>query len=143
MRSALALSCALAVRPAAASDATIWTVGEPDGRPAGFALAPDGFRDFLARDFGYEDKFYLVGHSDPATDFPYVLPGPADTWGGTWPTSGWRTHEVNILFGLDGQPEGDCLLTDRMPGSGSMIPMTRLLPAAVTASRSRPSIRFR
>ena len=110
MRSALALSCALAVRTAAASDATIWTVGEPDGRPAGFALAPDGFRDFLARDFGYEDKFYLVGHSDPATDFPYVLPGPADTWGGTWPTSGWRTHEVNILFGLDGQPEGDCLL---------------------------------
>lgn len=74
MRSALALSCALAVRTAAASDATIWTVGEPDGRPAGFALAPDGFRDFLARDFGYEDKFYLVGHSGPATDFPYVLP---------------------------------------------------------------------
>ena len=110
MRSALALSCVLAVRTAAASDATIWTVGEPDGRPAGFTLAPDGFRDFLARDFGYEDKFYLVGHSDPATDFPYVLPGPADTWGGTWPTSGWRTHEVNILFGLDGQPEGDCLL---------------------------------
>ena len=110
MRSALALSCALAVRTAAASDATIWTVGEPDGRPAGFALAPDGFRDFLARDFGYEDKFYLVGHSDPATDFPYVLPGPADTWGGTWPTSRYRTNEVNIIIKLDGQPEGDCLL---------------------------------
>ena len=110
MRPAFVLSCALAVRTAAASDATIWTVGEPDGRPDGFALAPDGFRDFLARDFGYEDKFYLVGHSDPSTDFPYVLPGPADTWGGTWPTSGWRTHEVNILFGLDEQPDDDCLL---------------------------------
>lgn len=86
--------------------------GGRTGRPSptGSPLAPDGFRDFLARDFGYEDKFYLVGHSDPSTDFPYVLPGPADTWGGTWPTSGWRTHEVNILFGLDEQPDDDCLL---------------------------------
>ena len=88
----------------------IWSIGEADHSPAEFALAPDGFRDFLARDFGYEDKFFLVGHSDPAADFPYVLPGPTDTWGGTWPTSGWRTHQVTILFGLDRTPEGDCSL---------------------------------
>ena len=153
MRPAFVLSCALAVRTAAASDATIWTVGEPDGRPDGFALAPDGFRDFLARDFGYEDKFYLVGHSDPSTDFPYVLPGPADTWGGTWPTSGWRTHEVNILFGLDEQPDDDCLLAvDLADYAKRFPPLVKVSvngqdawfrPAAVTASRSRLSIRFR
>lgn len=58
---------------------TVWAIGERDGRPEGFALAPDRFRDFIARDFGYEDKYYLIGHSAPANDFPYVLPGPADT----------------------------------------------------------------
>lgn len=36
--------------------------------------------------------------------FPYVLPGPADSWGGTGGTSGWRTHEDNILFALKKKP---------------------------------------
>ena len=27
-----------------------------------------------------------------------------DTWGGTWPTSGWRTNQVNILFGIQNVP---------------------------------------
>lgn len=46
------------------------------GRPVGveFALAPDRFRDFLANDFGYEDKYFLVGHSVPAADFPTSCP---------------------------------------------------------------------
>lgn len=88
----------------------IWSIGNADRSPAEFALAPDGFREFLARDFGYEDKFFLVGHSDPAVDLPYVLPGPTDTWGGTWPTSGWRTHQVTILFGLDAAPAEACTL---------------------------------
>jgi len=33
-----------------------------------------------------------------------VLPGPADSWGGTGGTSGWRTHEDNILFALKKKP---------------------------------------
>ena len=82
----------------------IWAIGEKDGTPSGFALAPDGYRDFIENDFGYEDKFFLAGKSDPSEDFPYALPGPVDTWGGTWPTSGWRTHCVTILFGLDRVP---------------------------------------
>ena len=82
----------------------IWSIGTPDGSAAEFALAPDGYRKFLAKDFGYEDKYFLIGVSDPSADFPYVLPGPTDTWGGTWPTSGWRTHQVTILFDLDKKP---------------------------------------
>ncbi len=65
-----------------------------------FALAPNGFKKFVGNDFGYEDKYFLVGYSKEKKDFPYVIPGPADTWGGTWPTAGWRTNQVNILFGL-------------------------------------------
>lgn len=41
------------------------------------------------------------------SDFPYVLPGPDDTWGGTWGTAGWRTHDVNILFKLDEVKRGN------------------------------------
>lgn len=84
----------------------VWKIGECDSLPSGFALAPDGFRKFVGNDFGYEDKYFLVGHSAEAEDFPYVLPGPADTWGGTWWTSGWRTHQVNVLFGLKAVSEG-------------------------------------
>ena len=75
---------------AAANGHTVWNIGEADRRADGFALAPAGFRDFIANDFGYEDKFFLVGWSSPDRDFPYTLPGPADTWGGTWSTAGCR-----------------------------------------------------
>lgn len=34
-----------------------------------------------------------------------MLPGPDDTWGGTWSTSGWRTHDANILFGIKKLPK--------------------------------------
>jgi predicted alpha-1,2-mannosidase len=94
---------------------TIWSIGKADNSSAEFALGPKDFRQFLSKDFGYEDKFYLIGFSDIKKDFPYVLPGPADTWGGTWPTSGWRTHQTNILFGLDKQPTGnECKLVIKL-----------------------------
>jgi hypothetical protein len=83
---------------------TIWSIGKPDHSANEFALAPNGFKDFVGHDFGYEDKFYLVGFSKERNDFPYVLPGPVDTWGGTWPTAGWRTNQVNILFGVKKLP---------------------------------------
>ena len=82
----------------------VWSIGSVNNASDDLALGPKNFKQFLANDFGYEDKFYVVGHSDAKKDFPYVIPGPTDTWGGTWPTSGWRTHEVNVLFGLDKIP---------------------------------------
>ena len=82
----------------------VWSIGAVNNSSEEFALAPKDFRNFLANDFGYEDKFYLINYSNPKKDFPYVLPGPTDTWGGTWTTSGWRTHQANILFGLENAP---------------------------------------
>lgn len=105
----------------------VWSVGIADRSAAEFALAPDRFRDFLEADFGYEDKFYLIGHSVPATDFPYVLPGPVDTWGGTWNTAGWRTHQVNILFGLSEKPTGDCkLVIDLADHAKHFLPLVKV-----------------
>lgn len=126
--SGIAACLALAASAAAPAETTLWSIGEADGTAAGFALAPDGFRDFLANDFGYEDKFFLVGRSETDRDFPYVLPGPADTWGGTWPTSGWRTHEVNILFGLDEAPaEGEyALVIDLADYAKKFLPLVKV-----------------
>lgn len=82
----------------------IWKIGNEDNSGGDLALGPSDYKEFLSRDFGFEDRYFLIGHSEAKVDFPYVLPGPDDTWGGTWGTSGWRTHEVNILFGLDTLP---------------------------------------
>ena len=83
----------------------IWQIGKADNSASEFALGPSGYKKFLSKDFGYEDRYFLIGYSKADEDFPYVLPGPNDVWGGTWRTSGWRTHSTNILFGLDRMPE--------------------------------------
>lgn len=77
---ALALCCTVVTN--VYSSETIWNIGELDGRADEFALAPDRFKEFLSRDFGYEDKYFVVGQSSIKKDFPYILPGPVDTWGG-------------------------------------------------------------
>ena len=82
----------------------LWQLGEADNKADEFALGPSAYGKFLSRDFGFEDRFFLVGFSDIRNDFPYVFPGPADSWGGTGGTSGWRTHEINILFGINEIP---------------------------------------
>jgi predicted alpha-1,2-mannosidase len=84
-----------------AQELSVWEIGVKDNSSADLALGPSEYKKFLANDFGYEDRYYLIGKSVPGKDFPYVIPGPDDTWGGTWSTSGWRTHEINILFGID------------------------------------------
>lgn len=84
---------------------TIWNIGVADNSPNELALAPNGYKDFLANDFGFEDRYFLIGNDTPEQSFPYVLPGPADEWGGTWSTAGWRTHDINILFGIDRLPD--------------------------------------
>lgn len=89
----------------------IWKIGNSDNKASEFALGPSDYKHFLAKDFGYEDRYFLINHSVESKDFPYVLPGPDDGWGGTGGTSGWRTHEINILFNLEKIPsEGEWTL---------------------------------
>lgn len=103
----------------------LWQIGERDHSADEFALAPDGFADFLRHDFGFEDRYFLVGRSDPGEDFPYILPGPVDEWGGTWGTAGWRTHQINILFSLSNvSGRGVCTLNIALADShpdGSLV----------------------
>jgi predicted alpha-1,2-mannosidase len=90
-----------------ARESIVWQIGESDNSAAEFALAPNEYTRFIEKDFGWEDRYYLVGTSDPKTDWPYVLPGTSDRWAGTWGTSGWRSHTLNILFGIEQLPDED------------------------------------
>jgi len=80
---------------------TLWQIGKADKSDAEFALAPSGYPHFLEKDFGWEDGYFLIGKSNPETDWPYALPGPQDSWGGTAPNAGLHAPELNILFGID------------------------------------------
>jgi len=63
----------------AAESQLLWQIGKPDHANAEFALAPGGYAQFK------NDAFFIVGQSDPKHDWPYVQPGPADTWAGSRP----------------------------------------------------------
>ncbi|KOH42907.1 GH92 family glycosyl hydrolase [Sunxiuqinia dokdonensis] len=87
-----------------AQENLIWQIGESDNSASEFALAPDGYEAYIANDFGWEDTYYLIGTSDEKADWPYIVPGTSDTWGGTWGTSGWRSSTLTILFGVEQMP---------------------------------------
>src|SRR3982751_6212348 len=80
------------------SQKTLWQIGNEDNGDTEFALAPSGFDSFLSRDFGWEDGYYLIGNSETKKDWPYILPGPQDEWGGSTTLAGWHAASANILF---------------------------------------------
>jgi hypothetical protein len=81
----------------------LWAIGQPDGDNAEFALAPAGFDQFR------EDGAFFVGESEPARDWPYVQPGPADVWAGS------HRHTFSVVFGLQAAPPaGDARLQVRL-----------------------------
>src|SRR5690606_23545670 len=84
-----------------AQEAAIWALGKADQSSQEFALSPQGFNDFLAHDDGYEDNLFEGGQSLHNQDLPYVVPGPANGWGGTGGASGIRTYFLNRFYPLD------------------------------------------
>lgn len=84
----------------AAEDAPwLWQIGQPDNSNGEFALAPAGSAQFK------QDAFFVIGRSDAKRDWPYVHPGPQDSWAGE------RQHTFSILFGLKTPPtKGLCRL---------------------------------
>jgi len=91
---------------------SLWQIGEKNHSAAELALGPDGFRAFE------RDAFYVVGESMPAEDWPYVHPGPSDTWAGA------REHTFTILFGLKDTPSGKGRLAVGLLDTHSVRPPT-------------------
>jgi len=108
---------------------TIWKIGESDDSPKGMALAPDQYKKFVANDFGYEDRFFLIGQSDIQKDWPYILPGPANGWGGTGNTAGIRSHFLTILFEIQKKPVSGHwqLLVDILDTDSLKAPFVKIL----------------
>ncbi len=75
----------------------VFQIGAPDGDYREFAIAGDYAA--YAKRFP-DDVNFVVGQSDPAKDWPYVLPGPADAWAGN------RPHTFVIYFQLPQPPTG-------------------------------------
>ncbi len=96
---AIAATLCIAAAPPASASEVLWEIGKPDDSAAEYALGPRDYTQFK------EDGFFVVGWSDPARDWPYVHPGPADGW------AGGRAHTYTIVFALDALPEeGLCRL---------------------------------
>ncbi len=90
----------------------LWNIGVADSSSSEFALAPDGFESFVPEGFGGDHRYYVVGESSPKKDFPYVLPGPKDGFGGYGYWSGLALNTLPIYFELDKLPQtGNCTLT--------------------------------
>ena len=119
-----ALGCLLAASVAANADEpanTRWQIGRADHSGAEFALAPTNYGSFL-ESFGSPDHAYYIGLSKPATDWPYILPGPLDGWGGSSGNGRWdQMNTLPVCFTLDQAPSaGQCALVvdlcDTRPG---------------------------
>ncbi len=106
-----------------------WEIGRADNSCADMALAPTGYNHFLSNDFGWEDKYYLIGFSNPKKDWPYVLPGPKDSWAGSGSLASIRTQVLNILFGIVQLPVNDSsFFTVNILGyNGSLPPLVKIL----------------
>lgn len=106
----------------------IWELGKADNSGQEFALAPDQYQAFLENDFGWEDRSYFIDHSELKKDFPYVLPGASDYWGGTSVMSGIRPHEINLYFALtEVEPEeGYLLYLDLVDVSPDKAPLLKI-----------------
>ena len=125
----LAMLLSVAVGPLYAQKKVIWQIGASEDKNEDMALAPSGYKHFLDHDFGWEDRFFLIGFSKSDKDWPYVLPGPKDGWGGTGGTSGLRTNSANILFGLANPPsQGQWnFVIDLMGYQGDSPPMLKVI----------------
>lgn len=78
----------------------VWQIGKQDNSAAEFALAPAGKGRFLA-DFGGENTVFSIGYSTAQKHWPYVLPGPLDSWAGGGYWSGfYPRHFPRIVFNL-------------------------------------------
>jgi len=98
MYRAFVLVMVLATSAAMGTERTVWQIGKSDNNYSEFAGAGN-YKD-LAAQFGAEPIVFEVGRSNPARDWPFIHPGPMDSWaqaaGKPW----------TIRFTLPEEPQG-------------------------------------
>lgn len=73
----------------------LFEIGTKDNSAAEFALYPDKYKNFLMGFSGV--KHFAVGYSRPSSNWPYVLPGPKDNWGGGGYWAGYHPRHFPII----------------------------------------------
>jgi hypothetical protein len=88
----------------------LWQIGKGDGDDSDLALGPKNYPQYS------DDGVYIVGRSDCRRSWPYVQPGPDDSWAGS------RVHTGRILFGLQTAPQsGQCHVSVRLIDTQSQV----------------------
>jgi len=113
-------------------NAGLWQIGKADNNTAEFALGPDRSNQYSVT--FPRDALFVAGQSDPKQDFPYIQPGPADTWAGS------KSHTFTILFGVKNAPStGDCeLVLDFVDTHSSKPPKMQIKINDLTFIRDLP-----
>ncbi|UKJ06792.1 GH92 family glycosyl hydrolase [Solitalea lacus] len=90
----------VSVLQATAQQQIVWHIGENNHRGNEFALGTSGYKSFVAN-FGGENTVFNVGYSSAAKHWPFVLPGPLDSWSGGGYWAGFHPrHFPRIFFSL-------------------------------------------
>src|SRR3990170_3906049 len=80
------------------AEQVVWQIGKPDHDYSEFAFARN--HPESAKHFGAKPIVFEVGRSDPARDWPFIQPGPMDSWA---PAAG---KPWTIRFTLPEEPQG-------------------------------------
>ncbi len=97
MRAAIAVLLT-AASVASGAEMVVWQIGKPDKSYKELAIAGD--YPSYAKKFVAKPVVFEVGRSDAATDWPFIQPGPTDSW------AGGRVHPRTIRFPLADEPRG-------------------------------------
>ncbi len=94
----------------------LWQIGRDDDDTSEYLLGPRGYSKFD------RDGFFIIGRSNPAQDWPYAHPGPADSW------AGGKRHTFAILFVINRTVRfGNCrLIFDLVDTHSSNPPKLRI-----------------
>lgn len=84
-----------------AENSILWTIGQPDGSHAEFALDENTYSSYVELGFNQPDHYFVVGLSDPAKDWPYILPGSLDSFVGRSFWAGYALVQLPVYFTLD------------------------------------------
>ncbi len=114
------LFCVCLTLSAAGQSKLFWQIGKADNNTAEFALGPNNSNQYSVT--FPRDALFVAGQSDTKQDWPYIQPGPADTWAGS------KSHTFTILFGVKTAPvTGQCeLLLDFVDTHGAVPPKMQI-----------------
>ncbi len=101
---------------ASAAEVVVWQIGKPDRSWAEFAIA--GKHSAFPERFGAKPVVFEVGKSDAARDWPFIQPGPIDSWAGS------RAHPFCIRFDLPAEPKGVFTLRIELADTHGQVPPT-------------------